>query len=66
MTPLDFYLWGYLRSSVYETPIQSEQDLIGRIIEASAWISETKSNFLFYNLREQKTASYLQNVITRI
>ena len=26
-------------------PIQSEQDLIGRIIEASAWISETLAVF---------------------
>ena len=42
MTPLDYYLWGHSKSLMYETPIQSEQDLIGRIIEASARISETR------------------------
>ena len=38
MTPLYFYLWGHLKSLVYKTQILSEQDLIGRIIEASAMI----------------------------
>ena len=46
MTPLDFYLWGHLKSLVCETLIQSEQDFIGRIIiEASARISETLGVF---------------------
>ena len=29
MTTLDFYLWGHLKSLVYETPNQFEQDIIG-------------------------------------
>jgi hypothetical protein len=45
MTPLDFYLWGHVKSLVYETPIESEQDLIGRIVEAFARISETPGVF---------------------
>ena len=45
MTPLDFYLWRHLKSLVYEASIQSQQDLIGRIIEASARISEIFGDF---------------------
>ena len=36
MTPLDFYLWGNLKSVVYETLVPSEQELIGRIVEGCA------------------------------
>ena len=39
MTLLDFYLWGYLKSVVYE------QNLFGRIIKAFARISETPAVF---------------------
>ena len=45
MTPLDFYFWGHLKSMVYETPVTSEIDLIGRIVEASARIRETPGVF---------------------
>ena len=45
MAPLDFYFWGHVKSLVYETPVQSEQDLIGRIVEASARIAETAGVF---------------------
>ena len=45
LTSLDFYLWGHLKSLVHETPIQLKQDLIVRIVEASARISETHGNF---------------------
>ncbi|XP_034945009.1 histone-lysine N-methyltransferase SETMAR-like [Chelonus insularis] len=33
MTPLDFFLWGYLKDKVYATPVLDEEDLQNRIIE---------------------------------
>ena len=30
--PLDYYLWGYMKSLIYETPVASEEDLLDRII----------------------------------
>lgn len=33
LTPLDFFLWGYLKSKVYATPPQSLQELRNRIIQ---------------------------------
>ncbi|CAH1114890.1 unnamed protein product [Psylliodes chrysocephalus] len=33
LTPLDFFLWGHLKSVVYRTPPQSIDDLRNRIIE---------------------------------
>lgn len=46
LTPLDYYLWGHMKSLVYETPILSEEDLIGRIVEASERIRETPGVFV--------------------
>jgi len=34
LTPLDFFLWGHVKSLVYETPVETEQDTIGRITAA--------------------------------
>jgi hypothetical protein len=33
-TPLDFFLWGHLKSLVYEIPVQTEVELRQRIIHA--------------------------------
>lgn len=35
LTPLDFAVWGHLKSLVYETPVQNEMDLIARIVAAA-------------------------------
>ena len=35
LTPLDFCMWGHLKSSVYETPFVSEKDLVARILVAA-------------------------------
>ena len=35
LTPLDFFLWGHMKTLVYETPVESEMDLIARIAVAS-------------------------------
>ena len=31
LTPLDFFLWGSMKSMVYGTPVTSEEDLISRV-----------------------------------
>ena len=35
LTSLDFFLWGYLKSVVYETPVESREDLVDRIFNAA-------------------------------
>ena len=31
LTPLDFHFWGYMETLVYETPVETYQDLVARI-----------------------------------
>jgi hypothetical protein len=33
LDPLDFYFWGYLKSSVYSSPVDDEETLWNRIVE---------------------------------
>ena len=35
LTPLDFFLWGHIKSLVYETPVPGEETLLARILAAS-------------------------------
>ncbi|KAJ4428313.1 hypothetical protein ANN_24332 [Periplaneta americana] len=35
LTPLDFFLWGDVKCFVYETPIDSAEDLVARVVEAA-------------------------------
>ena len=39
LTPLDFFLWGYVKSRIYQTPVQDLADLRGRIIDACASVT---------------------------
>jgi hypothetical protein len=34
LNPLDFYLWGHLKSLVYATPVDNEEALHHRIVDA--------------------------------
>lgn len=34
MTPLDFFLWGHIKSLVYRTPVEDEVNLVNRILDA--------------------------------
>nr|XP_015922443.2 uncharacterized protein LOC107450974 [Parasteatoda tepidariorum] len=45
LTPLDFYLWGHMKSIVYETPVTSDMDLIARIAEAAVRVRDTPGQF---------------------
>ena len=41
-TPLDFYLWGHMKTLVYETPVQSEMDLVARVAVAAGDIAQDR------------------------
>jgi hypothetical protein len=34
LIPLDFFLWGHIKSLVYETPVETQEELIARILAA--------------------------------
>ena len=46
MTPLDFYSWGHIKSLIYETPDESERDLIEKTAVAAGQIAENIRIFL--------------------
>ena len=50
LTPLDFYLWGHMKRLVFETPVESEKDLIHRIAVAAGDIAEKRR--VFQRVRE--------------
>ncbi|GFX01190.1 uncharacterized protein TNCV_4581561 [Trichonephila clavipes] len=41
LSPLDFFLWGFLKGLVYETPVATPEDLVGRIVEAAGCVRDT-------------------------
>lgn len=54
LTPLDFFLWGHLKSVVYDTEPQNLQDLQNRIVEACRSIRpETIRTVTSKNLRDR-------------
>lgn len=40
LTPLDYFLWGHLKALVYETPVPNQQELLGRVMAASAYVQD--------------------------
>ena len=40
ITPLDFFLWGYVKDKVFSTPVPDITDLKARITDAFATITE--------------------------
>ncbi|EZA46903.1 hypothetical protein X777_01029 [Ooceraea biroi] len=45
LNSVDFFLWGQLKSLVYATPIQNEEDLRNRIIDGYKRIRNTPGIF---------------------
>lgn len=45
LNPLDYFLWGDMKQSVYQTPVESQMDLIARI-HAAAEIIQTRPRAL--------------------
>jgi hypothetical protein len=57
LTPLDFFLWGYLKQVVYATPVNDEAHLKAKIIQAAANIPEAmvrKATSIGVEIRCQK------------
>ncbi|GFV80126.1 uncharacterized protein TNCV_1476891 [Trichonephila clavipes] len=42
---LRFFLWGFLKGLVYETPVATPEDLVGRIVEAAGCVEDTSGIF---------------------
>ena len=42
LTPLDFFLWGHMKTLVYETPVESEMDLIARVAVAAGNVAQDR------------------------
>jgi len=40
LTPMDFFLWGHIKTSIFTSPVDSEDDLIARVVEAAATIRQ--------------------------
>lgn len=45
LTPLDFFFWGTMKDLVYASPVESEEDLVGRIVDSAALITEMPNVF---------------------
>lgn len=43
LTPLDFFFWGQMKTSVYETPVNTELELVARIVAAAEDIKEKQA-----------------------
>ena len=35
LTPLDYFLWGHMKSLDYETSVDSQEDLLARVMAAT-------------------------------
>jgi hypothetical protein len=45
LTPMDFSLWGHVKSLIFTSPVDSEEGLIARIVEAAATIRQEPGTF---------------------
>ena len=44
-TPIDFVLWSHIKVLIYTSPVDSEKDLISRIVEAAATLRQQPDIF---------------------
>ena len=50
LTPMDFFIWGEKKCLLYETPIDTPEELVARVAEAAEIIRETQSFARRYQL----------------
>ena len=55
LNPLDYFLWGHLKSLVYTTPIENENDLRNRIVVLCEAITYMVSLSVYVNLWEEES-----------
>ncbi|CAK9794551.1 hypothetical protein ANTPLA_LOCUS15 [Anthophora plagiata] len=53
MNPLDFFFWGYLKTAVYERPVQTREEAVVRIHAAVAMISTDTLQKVQRNVRRR-------------
>lgn len=46
LNPCDFFLWGYMKSLVFKTPIDTQEELIARIEQAAATVRQKPISLL--------------------
>jgi len=45
LTPNDFFLWCHINALIYESPLDSEKDLLAHIVESAATIMQQPDIF---------------------
>ena len=45
LTPMDLSLWGHIKALNYTSPVDSEKDLLARIVESTAIIRQQPGIF---------------------
>ncbi|EZA52871.1 hypothetical protein X777_07689 [Ooceraea biroi] len=50
LNPLDFFLWGFVTSLVYETPVLGEEDLLARVMAACEHVQTISG--IFHRIRK--------------
>lgn len=53
LSPLDFFVWGHMKSLIYDTPIETEEDLIARIMIAARVIHRRDNNSVYDSMLER-------------
>jgi hypothetical protein len=44
LTPMEFFLCGQIKNSIFTSPVDSEDDLIARIVKAASTITQQPGN----------------------
>ena len=60
LIPMDFFIWWEMKCLVYETPIDTPEELVARVAEAGAIIRETQSFARRYQLCINVNGQYFQ------
>lgn len=68
LTPLDFYLWGTLKSMVYANPVNSREELIQKINEAAQLLKNRPAQLnrqmqTRLNLCVEKDGAHFENIL---
>ena len=50
LTPLDYYLWGHMKSLIYETPVASKEDLLAQVMTAADVRGSKFSDRVYQNI----------------
>ena len=61
LTPLDFFLWGYVKQKVYQQPIKDVDDLKQKIMNAIELISQETCNNVFSEFKKRLLLVQEQN-----